>query len=298
MSKDKTIFWETELAEILNQHFELAESRVPIFIQDELKNPLTIMIRNFKFTALDFLILVYNIVARIINLVYRKKCLPERELLTESHLRHKFDTQVFHSQKLDHKLRVFFKKLDKYIIDTIKHQITEKGLNPKLSRQVLDDAIKRLTTPSDVTKLIVVETAIPIFCSYYFAHRFTKGFGPVGAMLAQALYKGQWSFWEKFLYWINLKKIPVFVTILGSAAGFTLGLVIVAPLLNALIEIFFSLFSNPGPKLIKQLQNSKKQILYASQGKRKAGATKIVFEKMNMLGEILDYVKDMYLIVK
>ena len=50
--------------------------------------------------------------------------------------------------------------------------------------------------------------------------------------------------------------------------------------------------------MVEMQHESKKQLLYASQRKRRGGATKLVFERLNILGEVLDYLKDMYLVMR
>jgi len=298
-------YWENQLTEIVETHFELAESRIPVFISDELKNGRRVVLRNFKYTAIDFLLLVYNVVVRIINLIARKSVLNQKESLTEAAIRSRFDELVFHSDELDRKIQGFFKTLDQFIITKIKERAShyqDGKIDPKAYQSILTAAIHQTTTFPDITKLIVVESAIPIFCSFYFANKITKGFGPVGAIAAQTYYKNQITWFSRPLYWnifgFHFKEIPAYVTFLGSMAGFFIGLVLVAPLLNSIIEIIFSHFSNPHQRIVRQLNESKRQLLYASQRKRRGGATKLVFERLNILGEVLDYLKDMYLMMR
>lgn len=304
----KSSEWVDKFTKIVEAHFQTAESRIDLFIQQELKSPSRIFLRNFKYTALDFFIIIYNIVGMLLNLITRKTLLVKKESLTEKSTRAKFDEIVFHSTVLDQKIQKFFHELDDYILETIKEQVSQlkgKQIDPKTYRSILKGAIKQTTTFPDITKLIIVESAIPIFCSYYFANKVTKGFGPVGAIAARTFYWKQVSWWEKPLYWsfwswigIAPKEIPLYITMVGSVAGFAAGLVLVAPLLNAIVELVISYLVNPKKRIIKQLTESRKKLLYAGKQKRRKGAVGLVFERLNILGEAMDYVKDMFFMLR
>lgn len=295
--------WESELNLIIENHFKECEGRIPVFIQKELKSVGRVFIRNFKYTALDFLLLIWGIAGQVINFIARKSIFKPTESLTENAIKSSFDRHVFHSDELDRKIRRFFKKLDTHIFEEIQKRIENgkhRKIDEKTYRKILKDAIKQTTTFPDITKLIVVESVIPIFASYYFAHKFTKGFGPVGVVFAQSYYKSHYLRWYDrwFLLPLGFKKIPSYVPLLGSIIGFTIGLVLIAPFLNAIIEIFFSHLFNPEKRIVRQLDRSKQKLLFGEQRKSRSGAIGLVFERLNMMGEVLDYVKDVVLMVR
>jgi hypothetical protein len=62
--KPTTLMWEKQFNSIIDAHFKEAESRIPLFIQKELKSVGRVFLRNFKYTAIDFILLVYNIVGQ------------------------------------------------------------------------------------------------------------------------------------------------------------------------------------------------------------------------------------------
>jgi len=303
-SKDNA-YWEKELNAIVETHFKQAEMRIPDFIRKELKSAGRVFGRNFRYTAVDFLLLIYNLTGRALNFIFRKKIFTLKESLTESSVRKRFDELVFHSEELDQKIHQYFTKLDAFVRETIKEKVAkiqDGRIEPKTYKSILAAAINQTTTLPDITKLIIVESAIPIFCSHYFAHKITKGFGPVGVIAAQTYYKNQIAWYAKPLYWnllgFQVKQIPGYIPFLGSILGFTAGLIFIAPFFNSFIEILFSFLINPQKRIARQLRESKKQLLFAGKRKGRGGASKIVFERLNMIGEVLDYVKDMYLAVR
>ena len=298
-------YWEKRLIKIVEGHFEAAERRLPLFYSQELRNIKRLFWRNIKYTGLDFILLILNIIGLIVKILFKKTIVTKCETFTERYMRKRFDELVFHSRELEQKLIAYFKELDENIHSLIEDEIAHlraKNITPEEYKKIIAEAIDRSTVYPDITKLVVVETIIPIFASYYFASKVTKGFGPVGIVVAQSYYWNQLSWyqriWYKFPEWLTGSPYPFWLPIFGSIAGFLVGLFIAAPILNAIIDLILNLIFRPEKRIRKHLQKSRNDLLYTDAGRKQGGVVRVVFEKMNLAGEVLDYIKDLYLVVR
>ncbi|MBN1352037.1 hypothetical protein JXJ21_21735 [candidate division KSB1 bacterium] len=298
-------YWEKRLVQIVENHFRAAEERLPLFRAEELRRANRIFLRNIKYTGLDFILLILNIFNLIAKLFFKKQLFEKQQTFTEKYMRRRFDELVFHSKELEEELVEYFEALDENINSLIEDEIrilkAQKIPRSKYEKIIADAVEKSMLLP-DITKLVIVETVIPIFTSYYFANKMTKGFGPVGVAVAQSYYWNQLAWYQRTWYklpeWFAGSPYPFWVPVIGSIVGFLVGLFIAAPILNALIDWLLNLVISPEKRLKKQLMKSKKQLLYADKSKKERGMIKIVFEKMNLAGEVLDYLKDLYFVVR
>lgn len=290
---------------MIEAHFIEAENRLPLFRTQELQNIKRVFWRNIKYTGLDFILLILNIVGFITKTLLKKTLFKKRETFTEKYMRRRFDELVFHSKELEDKLNASFEELNENIHTLIENEINQlkaKNIPTEKYKKIITEAINKSTLYPDITKLVVVETVIPIFASYYFANKITKGFGPIGVVVAQSYYWNQLSWYKRFWYklpeWLTGSPYPFWLPMFGSMAGFLVGLFIAAPILNALIDWILNMIFNPEKRLRKHLQESKNKLLYGAGRRKKGGVVRIAFEKLNIAGEVVDYIKDLYLVVR
>jgi hypothetical protein len=223
---------EARVRELINEHFDLAERRIPAFLDEHYRSFDKVMWRNIRGLT-DSLVWVRN-----------KATWPLRKLggpnlstttWTEDTLRRLFVEELVQVRDLERSLQALQQQIGNAVDDQLRELRSSPHLAGKTPKEVEEMILRHLGSANslaDEVKDILTAGAFAI-ASYLVAGKLKASLAPVGAAVAGSLYLSQAGFFAGL--WYGIVGVPAWVGIVGAAAGAGIAL-LVAPILGGVIE--------------------------------------------------------------
>ena len=80
-------YWEKRLVDIIEIHFKEAETRLPLFRSEELRNARRVFWKNLKYTGIDFILIILNVLNMLRKLLFKEAKITKLETFTEKYMR-------------------------------------------------------------------------------------------------------------------------------------------------------------------------------------------------------------------